>query len=69
MVDKVEVTRLPKCDFCDDGSDASFDAKTIFGSWANMCENHFFEYGFGRLGTGYGQRLVLTEPVKLVSAN
>ncbi len=61
MSDKVNVSQLPKCDFCQDGSDAKYDARTVFGAWANMCEKHFFDYGSGRLGTGYGQELILKE--------
>lgn len=52
----VSVTTLPKCDFCDES--AQYDAKTIVGPWAYMCEKHFGLLGRGRLGTGWGQRLV-----------
>ena len=57
----VTVTKLPKCDFCAQRGmtrDAYYDGRTIHGSWANMCEEHFLQYGVG-LGTGSGQRLVL----------
>jgi hypothetical protein len=33
-----------------------YDAKTIHGPWANMSEISFQRHGFGRLGTGYGQK-------------
>jgi len=49
---------LPKCSFCEDR--AKYDGKTIYGSWAYMCEKHFKEYGVG-LGVGRGQRLRLGE--------
>jgi hypothetical protein len=56
---QVKVSSLPKCDFCD--ALAQIDGKTNFGSWANMCGNHFFQHGVG-LGLGRGQRLVLSPP-------
>lgn len=51
------VFKLPKCDFCDD--DAAYDARTIHGPWAFVCQHHFDLYGPGELGVGIGQRLVL----------
>jgi hypothetical protein len=62
MSTEVTVTQLPTCDICKaDGMqvDAEYDAKTVFGPWANMCRRCYVTYGPGRLGTGYGQRLVL----------
>jgi hypothetical protein len=67
MSDRVEVPRLPLCDFVEEhekGSPvpfADYDARTKFGPWANMCEMHYQKYGPGRLGTGFGQRLILKE--------
>jgi len=61
MGDRVIVSELPPCDFCvEEGVDrpAHYDAATKMGPWANMCEEHFRQYGIG-LGTGRGQRLVL----------
>jgi hypothetical protein len=55
--ESVEVSSLPNCDLC--GQQAHYDAKTVMGPWANLCELCFAEYGPGRLGTGYGQRLVV----------
>ena len=55
--ESVEVASLPNCDLC--GQQAQYDAKTTMGPWANLCELCFAEYGPGRLGTGYGQRLVV----------
>ena len=52
----VVVTKLPKCDFCE--NDARYDAKTFIGPWANMCGTHWALYGPGKLGTGFGQMLI-----------
>jgi len=49
------VDSLPKCDFCNEP--AAYDAVTKLGCWANMCEEHFDQYGIS-LGTGKGQRLL-----------
>lgn len=57
----VMVSKLPPCDFCKEkGLDtlAHYDAKTIFGPWANLCLPHFIDLGYG-LGTGLGQKLIL----------
>ena len=55
---EVTVSQLPKCDFCD--KQATYDGKTTFGPWANMCEAHNWLHGIG-LGVGRGQRLVLAD--------
>ena len=55
----VEVTWHSKCDFCE--KQASYDGRTVFGPWANLCEEHFEQYGVGT-GVGYGQRLIYVEP-------
>lgn len=49
------------CDCCSDpfGS-VMYDAKTIQGPWANMCETCFKRFGVG-LGIGRGQRYVLVD--------
>lgn len=59
MKDKTEtkVIRIPKCDFCE--AEASFDGQTNMGPWAFMCDEDFKWHGVG-LGTGRGQRLVLS---------
>lgn len=58
-----EVTRLDPCDFGPDAHPpAAVDGKTVFGSWAYMCEDCFSHYGMG-LGESKGQRLVLRESV------
>lgn len=54
-----KVRELPNCDFCKmDGVEtpAKYDGKTKAGSWANMCQEHFEEFGIG-LGLGKGQML------------
>ncbi len=53
------VDKRPPCDFgC--GYEAKFDGRTVMGSWAFMCLRHWSEYGPGRLGVGYGQKLALS---------
>lgn len=54
---EVKVISIPPCDFC--GADAAFDGQTNQGPWAFMCEEDFKWHGVG-LGTGSGQRLVLS---------
>lgn len=59
---EVKVLQLPNCDFCkllNKEVPAEYDAKTIQGPWANMCQKHWDRYSFHKLGTGYGQRLIL----------
>jgi hypothetical protein len=52
------VAKRPACDFgC--GYEAKFDGRTVMGAWAYMCVDHWTEYGVGKLGTGYGQKLAL----------
>jgi len=63
MVRNVYVKELPVCDICKiEGCSepAEYDGKTIYGPWANMCEEHFRLHGVG-LGTGRGQRLIKTD--------
>lgn len=60
MSEEVQVSTIPRCDLCGDGTPAKYDGRMHTGSWANMCEQHFATYGVG-LGTGRGQRLVLTK--------
>jgi hypothetical protein len=45
---------LPKCDFC--GEQATYDAPTKLGPWANMCEDCYNINGVGTLGTRFVQR-------------
>lgn len=52
------VLSLPSCDFtC--GKEAEFDGATKMGPWAYMCAACWEKYGVGRLGLGYGQKLVV----------
>lgn len=59
------VTRLPACDICkhEDGveREATYDAKTYLGPWANVCEDHFESHTSGQLGTGHGQQFIVGE--------
>jgi hypothetical protein len=60
MSDTVTVKALPGCSFCTRGGHpAAYDGVTRLGTWAYMCDGHFAAYGVG-LGTGKGQRLILT---------
>lgn len=64
MGTQVTVTALPSCDFCAQAGDttpATYDARTVYGPWANMCERHWRIYTNRQLGTGHGQKLVLAE--------
>lgn len=50
----------PNCDFCKERGNevkADYDGRTVFGSWAYMCQLHFGLFGVG-LGLGIGQRLL-----------
>lgn len=56
-----------KCDCCGAAiKDVFYDARTKFGSWANMDEHCFKEVGLGKLGVGFGQKYVKTESGKWV---
>jgi len=57
MSQEVKVTSLPKCDTC--GDTALYDAKTVMGPWANLCDMCFNTYTTGQLGLGLGQRLMV----------
>jgi len=59
MSAEVEMAALPPCDVC--GVVGGYDAKTRQGPWAYLCEEHWQTMTDQRLGTGYGQRLVLRE--------
>lgn len=75
MSDSVRITRPRACDYCQSAADlvakttnelevvnvspATVDGRTKHGHWANMCDDHWKIHGVGRLGTGYGQRLIL----------
>ena len=55
---KVCVSKIPDCDFCENGTKARYDGKTVMGPWANMCQAHLAIYGIG-LGLGKGQEYIL----------
>jgi hypothetical protein len=60
------VRRYPLCDFRDlmhqsKPVEAHYDARTMFGSWAYMCDHCYEAFGLGQLGTGYGQRLIVKQ--------
>lgn len=57
------VLRRPTCDICADGTEAFYDAATLVGPWAFLCEVHFRTHTRGRLGLGVGQRLLTPEEV------
>lgn len=62
MGELVQVTTLPACDFCHDGTRARYDFKTQQGPWANGCAGHYLKYrAHEELGTGRGQELVAKE--------
>jgi hypothetical protein len=65
MSDTAYVATLPKCDFCKEAGterDAKYDAKTVFGPWASMCDHHWMMNAASKsLGTGIGQRYVVGE--------
>lgn len=49
-------TKPATCNICNEPiEDVFIDGKTVYGPWADMCEDDFKKYGTG-LGTGQGQR-------------
>lgn len=63
MSDTATVTKLPPCDICANGNPAAYDARLPGwgGMWANVCVEHWCEFGPGMLGTGHGQELVVSQ--------
>jgi hypothetical protein len=63
MATEVKVASIPDCDVCKaEGrkpKPAAYDGKTVYGPWAYMCEDDWQKVGVGKLGTGFGQRLIL----------
>jgi hypothetical protein len=58
------VASLPECDlhkYVDNvrGVPAKYDKRTRTGQWGYVCEEHFQSDTDGRLGTGYGQELIV----------
>lgn len=56
MANEVKMAQIPNCDLC--GEPAAYDGKTKHGPWAYMCERCWRTDGIGKLGTGFGQKLV-----------
>jgi len=52
-----ELDNLPSCDYCREK--AQYDSKTIAGSWAYLCPEHWSIYSYGMLGENIGYRLYL----------
>ncbi len=56
-MDTAKVSQVPNCDFC--GNPAEYDAQTKMGPWAYMCDSDYKTHSTGRLGLGFGQKLVV----------
>jgi len=41
-----------------------YDAKTVYGPWANMTQESFEKHAIGYLGTGYGQKYQMQDDGK-----
>jgi hypothetical protein len=59
MSTEVKIAYAPACDLC--GAEAAYDAKSKAGPWGYMCESCWRVHSVGKLGTGYGQRLIVTK--------
>ena len=57
MSETAYVDTLPQCNFCQ--LDAEYDSALIAGSWAYLCAEHWAAYGVKKLGTGFGQKLLV----------
>jgi len=54
------------CDLCHRPCTKTlYDARTLFGPWAVMCEKCYTSVGLG-LGTGYGRKYKLTDDDRYV---
>ena len=53
-----KVAVLPQCDICKTET-ARYDAATLYGPWAYMCQSCFEVNSTGQLGIGRGQKLEL----------
>lgn len=59
----VEVSAIPDCNFCQDGTPGPYDFATVFGPWANGCEAHWKQHRAAPgLGVGMAQLWVLPDP-------
>ena len=65
MSDIAYIPTAKVCDVCKFEQnvevDAEYDARMLNGQWANLCGTHFDSRTGGKLGTGMGQRLVVSE--------
>lgn len=64
MGTKAYIPEPRNCDLCAASGvqrEAKYDAKTLTGPWAYMCEQHFQTDSLGQVGTGWGQELVVGE--------
>ena len=52
---EIELSIIPKCNLC--SNQAGYDARTVNGFWAYLCETCYAKYGIG-LGLGRGQKIV-----------
>lgn len=58
------------CDMCSNLIEETFfDAKTIYGPWANLCSDCFDLYTERKLGTGNGQKYVKTKEGSYVKSD
>jgi hypothetical protein len=56
----VTLTQVRWCQVHNDNmTEATYDAATIYGPWAYMCDPCSAQFGVG-LGTGRGQRIIYT---------
>ena len=55
------MSKIPDCDYCPNPYSAEYDAGTIEGPWAFMCEYHYNLHSKHlELGWGKGQKIVYT---------
>ena len=47
---------MRKCDICKD-CESKYDARTIWGPWAYVCENCFEQYTHKKVATGFATEL------------
>jgi hypothetical protein len=68
MSDTAYISAPKRCDLHPE-REAKYDFRTTGGSWMNGCQGCFEAHGTGKLGTGYGQRLVVGEPPERTDAD
>ena len=63
MSNQVYMSEIPNCGYCT--KQASYDASTLNGQWAWMCNDCWPIYRKSKtLGTGHGQKLILKTELK-----